>query len=123
MSLSGPPHRDPLRSLEARADALEKRTVRPSSESGAEHGRAADQAYKIIAELFGGVLVGLALGFGVDRLTGRTAPWGLIGGVLLGFAVSIWMAKRTADRLSAQHAAENTAPAPAVTRTEDEDEG
>ena len=109
-----------MRSLEARADALEKRAVRPSS--GAEHGRAADQAYKIIAELFGGVLVGLALGFGVDRLTGVTAPWGLIGGVLAGFAVSIWMAKRTADRLSAQYVAENTAPAPAVTRIEDEDE-
>ena len=120
MSPSGPPHGDPLRSLEARADALEKRAVRSP---GAEHGRAADQAYKIIAELFGGVLVGLALGFGVDRLTGRTAPWGLIGGVLLGFAVSIWMAKRTADRLAAQAVSETAPTAPPVARIEDEDEG
>ena len=118
MSPSGPHDGDPLRSLEARADALETRTARPS---GAEHGRAADQAYKIIAELFGGVLVGLALGFGFQELTG-IKPWGLIGGVLLGFAVSIWMAKRTADRLTAQALSEAAAPAPAVARTEDEDE-
>ena len=59
------------------------------------------QAYKIIAELLGGVIVGIAIGFGVDRVFG-TAPWGLIGGVLLGFALSLWMARRTANRLMAQ---------------------
>lgn len=94
--------------------------MRPSS--GAEHGRAADQAYKIIAELFGGVLVGLALGFGFQQLTGLK-PWGLIGGVLLGFAVSIWMAKRTADRLTAQYVAETAPTVTPVVRTQDEDEG
>ncbi len=119
MSPSGPQGGDPLRSLEARADALEKRTGRPSI--GGEHGRAADQAYRIIAELFGGVLVGLALGFGFQQLTG-IKPWGLIGGVLLGFAVSIWMAKRTADRLTAQALSETAPSAPAATRTQDEDE-
>jgi ATP synthase protein I len=31
----------------------------------------------------------------------KTTPWGLIGGVLLGFALSIWMAWRTANRLMA----------------------
>ena len=59
------------------------------------------QAYKIIAELLGGVFLGLGLGFGADRLFG-TNPWGLISGVLLGFAVSLWMARRTANRLMAQ---------------------
>ena len=37
----------------------------------------------------------------VDQVLG-TAPWGLIGGVLLGFALSIYMARRTANRLMAQ---------------------
>ena len=62
---------------------------------------AASQAWRILADLFGGVFVGLALGFMADRFLG-TSPWGVIGGVLLGFAVSIWMARLTANRLMAQ---------------------
>jgi len=96
-----------LSDLAARADALEKRTARPESVVAA-HGTAVSGAYRIIAELFGGVLVGLALGFIVDRLAG-TAPWGLIGGVLVGFALSVYMARRTANRLMAQAAAEQAA--------------
>ena len=71
--------------------------------------KVAGQAYKIIAELLGGVFLGLALGFGFDRLAG-TNPWGLIGGVLLGFAVSIWMAHRTAQRLMAEAKASGIEP-------------
>jgi ATP synthase protein I len=89
--------------LTARADALQKRTERP--EAAAPHGAAVNQAYRIIAELFGGVLVGLAVGFGVDQLF-DTAPWGLLGGVLIGFALAVYMARRTANRLMAQAAAE-----------------
>ncbi len=113
MSIPPEPQADALRNLTERADALERSSVRPAAAHA--EGKAADQAYKLIAELLGGVLVGLGLGFLVDRLTGVTAPWGLIGGVLAGFAVSIWMAKRTADRLVAQHNREHGgAPAPSV---------
>ena len=78
-------------------------------------------AYRIIAELFGGVLVGLGLGWLVDRVA-HTAPWGLIVGVLAGFAVSIWMAKMTADRLTAQ-AMQGQPPARELPASaEDEDE-
>lgn len=112
------PTEDRLAALSARADALERSTARPAGQAGA---KATDQAYKIIADLLGGVVVGLALGFGLDRLTGgATAPWGLIGGVLAGFAVSIWMAKRTADRLVAQAAKENANP-PSVPFDDDDD--
>ena len=38
---------------------------------------------------------------GIDRFA-DTTPWGIIGGVLLGFAVSVWMAWRTAQRLMAE---------------------
>ncbi len=89
--------------LAQRADALRKRTERPSA--AAPHGAAVNQAYRIIAELVGGVVVGLALGFGVDLLL-PTEPWGLIGGVLIGFALAVYMARRTANRLMAQAAAE-----------------
>lgn len=97
---------DALRQLNARADALARSTARPPSPAG--HSAAVNQAYRIVIELFGGVLVGLALGFGVDRLAG-TEPWGLIGGVLMGFAVAIYMARRTANRLMAQAAADQAA--------------
>ncbi len=102
------PTDDRLADLSARADALERSTARSTSGlSGAgAGGAAANQAYRILADLIGGVVVGLALGFGVDALAPhlgfRTAPAGLLIGVLSGFAVSVWMAKRTADRLVAQ---------------------
>ncbi len=77
------------------------------------------QAYWIIAELIGGVLVGLAAGFIADRIF-RTTPWGLVGGVLLGFALSIWMANRTANRLMAL-ATQEQEPLPSVPFDDDED--
>ncbi len=87
-----------LKRLGEQAAALDARTQRPVGQHAGE--QAVSQAYRIIAELLGGVLVGLALGAGVDAYF-RTLPWGLIGGVLLGFALSIWMARRTANRLMA----------------------
>ena len=121
MSIPDPTRDEALRRLHQRADALETSTAEPVRNA---HGdQAVNQAYRIIAELFGGVIVGLALGFGVDWLL-NTRPWGIIGGVLLGFAVSIWMAKRTADRLTAQARAEDAArggPPPSVPDDEDEE--
>lgn len=112
MPKSTEPTDEVLRSLDARAAALEQSTARP--EGGGAEGQAASQAYRLIGELIGGVLVGLALGFGLQAMHLVPAPWGLIGGVLLGFAVSIWMAKRTADRLTAQAAAETARRGPSA---------
>lgn len=86
-----------IKRLNERADALEARNKPPEVDYGQQ---AASQAYRILAELIGGVLVGLAIGAGVDWMF-HVRPWGMIGGVLLGFGVSVWMAKRTADRLMA----------------------
>jgi ATP synthase protein I len=80
----------------------------------------AGKAYRIVAELIGGVLVGLAAGIGVDVLL-DTTPWGLIGGVLLGFAVSVWMAWRTAKRLQAEADAAGVVPK-SIPFDDDEDE-
>ena len=87
-----------IRRLDERAKALGARTQSPVASHAGE--QAVSQAYRIIAELLGGVLIGLAAGFIVDRIF-NTTPWGLIGGVLSGFALSIWMARRTANRLMA----------------------
>lgn len=106
-----------LRRLDERADALAKSTARPASASAA-HGSAVGKAYQIIAELVGGAVVGLALGAGADWLLG-TAPWGLIVGVLFGFAVAVYMAKRTADSLMAQAAREQATAGAAAERKQE----
>ncbi|WP_292070780.1 AtpZ/AtpI family protein [Brevundimonas sp. UBA7534] len=110
-----------IKRLQQSASELEARTT---AEKSAEltGQKVAGQAYKIIAELLGGVFVGLAFGFVADWVLG-TRPWGLIGGVLLGFALSIYMARRTANRLMAQAKAQGTtAPSePYVEAGEDEE--
>ena len=81
--------------------------------------RAAGQAWKIIADLFGGVFLGIAVGFGVDHFAG-TAPVGIISGVLLGFALSVWMAWRTAKRIQAE--AEQAGVQPQAVPFDDDEE-
>lgn len=100
--MSTPPEsrEETIARLNRDATDLQARTVAQQSHEAAGQA-AAGQAWRILADLFGGVFVGLALGFIMDRFLG-TSPWGTIGGVLLGFAVSIWMARLTANRLMAQ---------------------
>ena len=117
MAPADEPHEEAMRRLDERAVALGARTQRPVTAHAGE--QAVSQAYRIIAELIGGVLVGLAAGFIVDRVF-QTTPWGLIGGVLLGFALSIWMARRTANRLMAL-AKQGSEPLPSVPFDDDEE--
>ena len=97
-----------IKRLHESASALEAKVQAGQSADFAAHA-VTGQAYKIIAELLGGVFVGLAFGFIADWVFG-TRPWGLIGGVLLGFALSIYMARRTANRLMAQAKASGIEP-------------
>ena len=108
MSLPPESREEAIKRLHTSASDLEARTARQISHEAAGQA-AAGQAWRIIADLFGGVFVGVALGFIVDRFF-ATAPWGLIGGVLLGFAVSVWMAWSTAQRLMAQARASGVEP-------------
>ena len=100
MSLPPESREEAIARLNESASDLEARTARQISHEAAGQA-AAGQAWKILADLFGGVFVGLGAGFLVDWFLGTT-PWGIIGGVLLGFALSIYMARRTANRLMAQ---------------------
>jgi ATP synthase protein I len=119
------PSPDDLRRQEAlgrlneQAKAFAAKNQRPVSSHAAGE-QAVSQAYRIIAELIGGVLMGLAAGFIFDRVF-KTTPWGLVGGVLLGFALSIWMARRTANRLMAL-ANSDAAPIPSVPFDDDDEE-
>ena len=107
-----------IKRLTESASLLETRTTRDFSQEAAGH-KAAGQAWRILADLFGGVFVGLLIGFLLDRFVGTT-PWGTIGGVLAGFAISVWMARRTANRLMAQAKLEGE---PKSVPFDDEDEG
>lgn len=108
MSLPPESREEAIKRLTESASDLEARTTRKESMDLAAS-KVTSQAYKIIAELVGGVLIGLAAGFIADRFLGTT-PWGIIGGVLLGFALSIYMARRTANRLMAQAKASGVEP-------------
>ncbi len=112
------PREEALRRLDERADALEARTRRNVPDYGSQ---AVGGAYRILGELIGGVLVGLALGWIVDAFVPAVRPWGAIVGVLLGFVLSIWMAMRTAGRLRDRMSKEGPPPA-AVPFDEDEDD-
>jgi len=52
-------------------------------------------ALRLGADFVAGVVVGVAIGWGIDRLFG-TAPWGLIVFVLLGFAAGVLSVLRSA---------------------------
>ena len=109
------PREEAIRRLDERADALEARTARNVPDYG---GKAAAQGAPLVAGLIGGPLVGLAFGWGFDYFAG-TAPWGLIVGLLIGFAASVFLAMRTAQRMTA--AAKDWPVAEAVL-DDDEDE-
>ena len=124
--MSQPPFTSPgesrdeaIKRLNASASSLEARTA-PSASHEAAGQAAAGQAWRIIADLFGGVFVGLAVGWGIDHFAG-TSPVGIIGGVLLGFALSVWMAWRTAKRIQAEAERAGVQPK-AVPFDDDEDD-
>jgi ATP synthase protein I len=119
MSTQPESREEAIKRLTESASAMEARNARQLSHEAAGQA-AAGQAWRILADLFGGVFVGLALGFIVDRFAG-TGPWGLIGGVLLGFAVSVFMAWRTAQRLMAQAKASGVEPKSVPFDDDDED--
>ncbi len=56
-------------------------------------------AFRYGADFVGAVIIGAALGWGVDRLFG-TAPWGLAVLLLLGFAAGVLNVMRTAGVVS-----------------------
>ncbi len=117
MSPVDDPREEALRRLDERAGALAARTARPGSSHAGD--MAVSQAYRMIAELIGGVLLGLGAGAFVVWAFKVPTALALITGVLLGFALSLWMAWRTAQRLMALAKLEGE-PTPAAFDDEEE---
>lgn len=78
-----------LERREAQAQRAEQR------ERQAQASRSGGSAWRMVSNLvLATVLVSLA-GYGVDALL-DTSPFGLLGGLFLGFAAGLWMAARSA---------------------------
>jgi ATP synthase protein I len=106
-----------IRRLQQRAGALEARTAQTPRDYGSQ---AAGYGYRLLGLLLGGVGLGLGVGAAIDWIA-KTGPWGMIIGVLGGFAVSVWMAVRSAQRMS-EEAAREAGPATDLAPEDDEDD-
>jgi ATP synthase protein I len=94
------PNDKALQSLDARLDAFEAKKA-AEQPVRAEHEKSSQDGYRLLADLIGGVLVGLGFGWLLDRYAG-TGPWGMVGGLLIGMGISIYTVVRKATKLSAQ---------------------
>src|SRR5579872_6558943 len=69
------------------------------SEDGAARASAMALGFRLSSELVAGVLVGAAIGWGIDRLL-STSPFGLIVFLLLGFVAGVVNVVRSANAVS-----------------------
>lgn len=109
-------HQERRKRLEARLAAAE--TAQARRASGESH-RAMAQGYRFVGEVVGGVFLGAAGGWLIDRFAG-TQPWGLVIGLFGGAGLSIYVAVKSATRAT-NKAVEDAGPFPAVPDDEDED--
>jgi ATP synthase protein I len=68
---------------------------RPARAAGANYA----QGFRLASEFVAGILVGAAIGWGIDYFAG-TSPWGMIGFLLLGFAAGVLNVVRAAGQMS-----------------------
>jgi ATP synthase protein I len=78
-------------------DSRKIRTDQPGTDGGDGAARASAMArgFRLSSELIAGVVVGAALGWGLDHML-STSPWGMIVFVLLGFTAGVVNVVRSA---------------------------
>jgi ATP synthase protein I len=94
--------------------AAEAASRRPDADPRAM--RSVGKAWSLAIEMVAAVVVSLFIGWWLDRWLG-TAPWGLLGFILLGVATAMWSAIRTAMIMQRSQDAESGS---ATTKTEGE---
>ncbi|MGZ6015744.1 MAG: AtpZ/AtpI family protein [Phenylobacterium sp.] len=95
--------------------AFEAARARPATFQAS---RSIGEGYRLLAELLGGVLGGVGLGWFVDRVA-HTAPWGTVVGVTVGAGLSVYLAASTAFRMGRKALEKD--PPKAVPFDDDED--
>jgi ATP synthase protein I len=86
-----------LDSLNRKLDAVRDRQAeegRQRGEADPRQTRSVGKAWSLAIEMVAAVCVSLFIGWWVDRWF-DTAPWGLLGFILLGIAAAMWSAIRT----------------------------
>lgn len=103
------PQNKALSSLDQRIDAFEaKRQAAKGTGMMADKGAA--DGYRLLANLIGGVLCGLAFGWLVDHFA-HTRPWGLVSGLLIGTGLGVYTVVRGASRMTKGDPAPSAMPA------------
>lgn len=104
-----PSHDEARKRLDARLEAFE---ARRAPKGAAVAGVFSGEGFRFLGEVVSGVLGGTGLGWLADRFL-NTQPWGLIGGLLIGTGLSIFVAVRTAARTQ-RDALAKAGPLPSV---------
>lgn len=103
-----PPEDDALSSLRRRvAKARETESAGASPDKPPQS--AASLALKMGGEFGAAVLVGAAMGWGVDQIA-PSEPWGLVGGLIMGFAAGVTNVVRAAQAYSKANPVDPNAP-------------
>lgn len=103
---AGKPDPSPLSELSSRLDAARKDQAQGERDAGQQRGRALGKGFRLGSELLAAMIVGPLLGLGLDRLAG-TAPWGLVGGIFVGFAAGVLNVSRAMKQQDAGTPADN----------------
>lgn len=97
-----PDEGDRLRDLEARLTKARDRGRKPAKATTGGHAQA-ELGWRMVIELVSGLLVGFAIGYGLDSLFG-TAPVLMVIFTLLGFAAGVRIMLRSANEYQARAA-------------------
>lgn len=104
--MASDPDPDQLRQLEDRI--ARAKGVAPKGSADQPAYSQAQHAWRMVIELVSGLLIGFAIGYGLDRLFG-TMPVLMVIFTLLGFAAGVRVMIRTAQELQADAQAEQSA--------------
>lgn len=100
-----------VKKIDARLKELNQRMGRTPSGSETERPVRSGygQAFRLSSEFISAILVGLAIGYGLDLLFG-TKPWAMIVLLLLGFAAGVMNVLRAAESMSREDREDDTQP-------------